>query len=195
MLRRRAILDASQTLFGRHGLRKVTTDDIAREAHVSKSTIYRFYRNKQEILEDVVRGEMDELLGAIETAVAAESTVEGKLRAHLKTKIEAVHRLINLHGVTCETMAEHWDRADRLRERFLAAETRIVADILSLGAENGSLEIADVEGTAHILVAALRSLEYPWVIEGTNLSAAGQIDTMLNILLNGLRKRDRNDLT
>ena len=190
MSRRQDILEASQHLFGRHGLRRVTTDDIAREAHVSKATIYKLYRNKQEILEAVVRKEMDELLSRIEAAVAAEDTVEGRLRAHLLTKIGTVHELINLHSVTSESLAEHWEHAAGLRERFVAEETRIIRDILAAGVESGGLVVGDVAVTAHLLAAALRSLESPWDVDGLDLSVEDQADAMLKILLDGLRRRE-----
>lgn len=189
MDKKQQILDAAQQLFGRHGLKKVTTDDIARDARVSKATIYQLYRNKREILSDVVRHEMDVLLARIKTAVAAESTVEGKLRAHLLTKIGAVHQLVNLHKVTSESMAEHWDQAPALRERFVAEETGIVREILAGGVDRGELEISDIALTAQLLAVALKSLEYPWSFPGKKLSVTRQVDHMLNIVLDGLRRR------
>ncbi|MCP4573895.1 MAG: TetR/AcrR family transcriptional regulator [bacterium] len=189
MEKKQQILDAAQQLFGHHGLKKVTTDDIARAAHVSKATIYNVYRNKQEILLDVVSQEMDELLARIEAAVNEESTVEGKLRAHLLTKIGTVHKLVNLHKVTSESMAEHWDQAPVLRDRFVAEEIRVVREILTDGVAREGLVIADVEITSRLLVVALKSLEYPWALDGTDLSVPDQVGHMLTIVLDGLRRR------
>jgi len=188
--KRQTILTTAQHLFGRYGLKKVTTDEIARAAHVSKATIYQYYGNKKDILADVVRNEMDELLGAIDAAVAAERTVETKLRAHLLTKIAAVHELINLHHVTNESLAELWDGAKDLRDKFLAEETRVIRDILQGGVDEGRLEIENVQATAHFMSLSLGSLECPWDVDGLNLTVPEQTDIMLDIMLNGLRKRE-----
>jgi AcrR family transcriptional regulator len=184
------ILEAAQRLFGQHGIRKVTTDDIAREARASKATIYKLYPNKHEILKTVVDREMTQLMENIEAAVAAQTTVADKLRAHLMTKIGTVHHLINLHSVTSETMAQHWEHAPILRNRFQAEEARVIGEILEFGIENENLAVVDVKVTAHLLAASLKSLESPWDVKDLNLTIDEQADHMLNLLLNGLRKRD-----
>jgi len=183
------ILRAAQHLFGRHGLKKVTTDDIAREARVSKATIYKTYRNKQEILKDVVGHELEELLSRIRAEVEIQDTVKGQLRAHLLTKISTVHQLVNLHSVSRESMAEHWGEAQALREQFVQAEARVLEDILNKGVEAGELEVPNVKATALFMVVSLQALEYPWVIEGLNVSVVEQVDLMLELMMNGLQKR------
>lgn len=184
------ILASAQKLFSAHGLKKVTTDDIAREAHVSKATIYKLYRNKQEILKDVVRLEMEELLTEIREAVAAQTSVEDRLGAHLQTKIAKVHHLINLHRVTRATMAEYWEEAEVLRKKFMLEESNILQGILDEGRKSGEFEVENVAATALFMVVSLQSLEYPWSVEGLNMTVQDQVDCMLDILLRGLRKRN-----
>jgi len=186
------ILCSAQRLFARHGLKKVTTDDIAREAHVSKSTIYARYQNKQDILRAVVQMEMEELWHKIVDAVEEQPTVEAKLRAHLLTKIGSVRELINLHQITSESLAEHWEHAGRLRDEFVVREAAIIGEILATGVRREGLEIADIETTALLMAASLRSLEDPWAMAPLKLSLEEQVDAMLCIILNGLRPRPRS---
>ncbi len=77
------ILQAAQKLFGQFGLKKVTIEDIAKEASVSKVTLYKYFRNKDDIFEEVVRFEGDQMFRAIEAAVARETDTAGKFKAHL----------------------------------------------------------------------------------------------------------------
>jgi len=63
---------AAQPLFSRFDLKKVTTDDIAKRARISKAFIYRYYCKKKEIFDDVVAYEVNQLLTAISEAVDAE---------------------------------------------------------------------------------------------------------------------------
>src|SRR5436305_8234580 len=44
-----AILDAMDTLMARYGYRKTTMDDLAREAGISKRTIYLYFPSKEEV--------------------------------------------------------------------------------------------------------------------------------------------------
>ena len=52
-----AILDAAVVEFERHGFRRVALDDVARRAGVSRTTIYRRFANKGELVAAVVERE------------------------------------------------------------------------------------------------------------------------------------------
>ena len=126
----------------------------------------------------------------ITVAVDAEHSVESKLRAHLLTKINSVHQLINLHHVTTDSMREYWEYARELHDEFVAAESRLIQGILEWGVENEGLDVPVIDATAYFMARSLESLENPWVIEGLNLTVTSQVDIMLGIVLNGLRGRD-----
>src|SRR5438105_94189 len=70
---RRVALD----LFSRHGFDHVTTDDIAAAAEVSKSTFYRYFESK----EDVLLGPAAEKLEHMRAALAARPVDEAPLAA------------------------------------------------------------------------------------------------------------------
>lgn len=52
---RAPILDVTYRLLEEHGYAAVTTDDIANAAHVSKATIYRLWRTKQQLVVSATR--------------------------------------------------------------------------------------------------------------------------------------------
>lgn len=52
-----AILDAALVEFERHGVRRVALDDVARRAGVSRTTIYRRFANRDELVSAVVERE------------------------------------------------------------------------------------------------------------------------------------------
>ncbi len=52
-----AILDAAVVEFERHGLRRVALDDVARGAGVSRTTIYRRFANRDELVAAVIERE------------------------------------------------------------------------------------------------------------------------------------------
>jgi AcrR family transcriptional regulator len=49
-----AILDAALVEFDRHGIRKVSLDDVARRAGVSRTTIYRRFTNRDDLVAAVM---------------------------------------------------------------------------------------------------------------------------------------------
>jgi TetR/AcrR family transcriptional regulator, cholesterol catabolism regulator len=48
------IIQRSENLFFRYGIRSVTMDDIARELGISKKTLYQFFENKNQLLTDMM---------------------------------------------------------------------------------------------------------------------------------------------
>lgn len=63
-----AILDAALAEFDRHGIRKVALDDVARRAGVSRTTIYRRFANR----DDLVAAVMDRENARLFADIAAE---------------------------------------------------------------------------------------------------------------------------
>lgn len=62
-----AILDAAVVEFERHGFRRVALDDVARRARVSRTTIYRRFSNKDELVAAVIERENVRLFADIAT--------------------------------------------------------------------------------------------------------------------------------
>ena len=60
-----AILDAAVVEFERHGFRRVALDDVARRARVSRTTIYRRFSNKDELVVAVIERENARLFADI----------------------------------------------------------------------------------------------------------------------------------
>ncbi|WP_234713968.1 helix-turn-helix domain-containing protein, partial [Mycolicibacterium chlorophenolicum] len=59
------ILDAAVVEFERHGFRRVALDDVARRAGVSRTTIYRRFANKDELVGAVIERENTRLFADI----------------------------------------------------------------------------------------------------------------------------------
>ncbi|PRC48388.1 TetR family transcriptional regulator, partial [Mycobacterium sp. ITM-2017-0098] len=61
------ILDAAVVEFERHGFRRVALEDVARRAGVSRTTIYRRFANKDELVGAVIERENVALFADIAT--------------------------------------------------------------------------------------------------------------------------------
>lgn len=180
---------AAQALFSQFGLKKVTTDEIARQARVSKATIYRYYRNKREIFDAVVAYEADQLMSAITEAVNKETSVVSKLRAYLLSKMGKLRDLVNLFNVTRETWSERWPLGTEVQDQILDRQKKIVANILEFGNETGELQVKNVELTAHLMVVSLQSIEYRWEFNSLEIPLPVYVDQMLDVIINGIKKR------
>jgi AcrR family transcriptional regulator len=67
----RAILDAALVEFERHGFRRVALDDVARRAGVSRTTIYRRFSNRDDLVGAVIERENVSLFSDIAAELKA----------------------------------------------------------------------------------------------------------------------------
>lgn len=66
---RARIMSAARALFLERGFLRTTSDDIAAELGMSKATLYRMFRSKEDILRAVVRETMAEILTGVESLI------------------------------------------------------------------------------------------------------------------------------
>jgi AcrR family transcriptional regulator len=74
------VLEAAKTVFLRHGFRRVTMQDVADEAGISRPALYLIYPNKEEIFLAAIRNMTAVSMRAIREGLAAHATVESKLQ-------------------------------------------------------------------------------------------------------------------
>src|SRR5688500_5971330 len=63
---RRLILDTAQTLFGQHGIDRVTMADIIAASGLMRSTIYQYFSNKDEIVWAIVQHTLEHSTAAVQ---------------------------------------------------------------------------------------------------------------------------------
>ncbi|GAA2094501.1 TetR/AcrR family transcriptional regulator [Actinomadura alba] len=73
------ILDAALEQFGTYGLRRVAMEDVARRARVARTTIYRRFAGKEQLVQAVILRECRSFLATIAEAIEDLSTPEDAL--------------------------------------------------------------------------------------------------------------------
>ena len=60
--RRQAILDAALAVFAERGFEAARLDDVAARAGVAKGTLYLYFRDKEALFEELVRGAVSPII-------------------------------------------------------------------------------------------------------------------------------------
>jgi AcrR family transcriptional regulator len=69
--RRQAILDAALSVFAERGFEAARLDDVAARAGVAKGTLYLYFRDKEALFEELVRGAVSPIIEAVSRAASA----------------------------------------------------------------------------------------------------------------------------
>lgn len=170
---REAILDAAMTLFAEHGFDGVTVNDIAARAEIGRTTFFRYFTDKQELLfadDDAIERAM---LDALDTAAGphapigdALETATGITQAGLLALTAVIvrragwlplrERLIAAHpALTARALVKEREYAKLAVERLIEHGATPATAILAVGIATACYQTAQATATAeHLSTAA-----------------------------------------
>jgi len=189
MEKKNAIINSARILFARYGYNKTSVDEIARKSHIAKSTIYSYFRSKEDIFKEVIYQESRILYEEINNAICKESNPSEKLRAYVITKMKYLKKMVNYYSTLKDEYWEHYSFIEKIRRKSTREELKIVKAILKEGVSRGDFTIKDVNLTSFAIVTAVKGLEYQWAVDFEMSKIHKNIDYLLDVLFNGIKKR------
>jgi AcrR family transcriptional regulator len=117
--RRQAILDAALTVFAAQGYEAARLEDVAARAGVAKGTLYLYFKDKEALFEDLVRGAVTPIMERVGTAALAPDMKPAQIvamffalfqREVLGTKRKLLLRLIIAEGPRFPAIANFYYR-------------------------------------------------------------------------------------
>ncbi len=117
--RRQAILDAALHVFAERGFEAARLDDVAARAGVAKGTLYLYFRDKEALFEELVRGAVSPIIEAVSKAASAPDVPASAIletffalfqKEVLGTKRKLLLRLIIAEGPRFPRVAEFYHR-------------------------------------------------------------------------------------
>jgi TetR/AcrR family transcriptional regulator, repressor for uid operon len=155
--RREDLLSAAGRRFVAVGIRKTTMEDIAREAEAGKATLYRHFRNKDAVIDDLLEREGERFTRALERGAAGHETAAGRIEGAFLAGI----RFFVDHPILTKGRDEEpgillpriTAGGGPLVRRGLALFTRLIAD----GVATGELRPVDPPAAAEVVVRLILS--------------------------------------
>lgn len=87
------ILNKAQELFWKHGIKRVTVEEICKEAEVSKMTFYRYFSNKLELAKAVIKHVFDDGMEQYRELMKSDDSFEKKIEIQLLKKFEGTREV------------------------------------------------------------------------------------------------------
>ncbi len=84
------LIGATLACVSRQGVAKITVDDVAREAGMGRATLYRYFPNKQALLEATLNAEVTRISRAINSAGASQPELDDALLAMMSVAASEV---------------------------------------------------------------------------------------------------------
>ena len=156
------ILQAAENVFQKWGFNKTTMEDIAPEAGKGKSTIYYYYKSKEEIFEVLAAKELNAIFERTKAAIDKIDSSKEKLKKYVTISINELKKTASIHPVVKGEMKGHKELIDKIRRQLDMREESTVLKILKRGFELGefrSLRKSELGKAASVVVGIVRGLE------------------------------------
>lgn len=185
------VILAAQKLFQQFGLRKTTMEDIAKAMGKGKSTLYYYYKSKDEVFDAVVTKEIEEVFKKTRSAIERVNTAEEKFKVYLKISLKAVKSKVNLYKIVRSELADEPSTINKQIKKFNTGEYLVIKEILNLGIENKEFTSSlkdEIDLLAYSIMSALRSLAVDMAIEEKFPNWEERLTILGDIMIRGLKK-------
>jgi len=175
------------------GLKKTTMEDIAKAVGKSKSTLYYYFKDKEEIFDRVINLEMDELFQTIKSSVDRQADAIGMLKAYMVTKLKTLRDKTNLYRFAIEEdfQGRLNNEFTNLRTRYDGEEKKLLELILSKGVTDNlfTSEIKiEIELLSELLVSCIRGIEVDVISNKKYRNLEEKAGVLVDFLIKGIGK-------
>jgi AcrR family transcriptional regulator len=181
------IVLVAQKTFQRYGFRKTTMDEIAYEARKGKSSLYYYFKSKEEVFQAVVEKEAGLLRSEINMNINKCSSAVEKLHVYINTRMEGFKNWGNFYVALKDDYLSNLDFIEKIRAKYDKNEIESITQIIHEGIENKEFKNMNAELTAKTIVIAMKGLEIPLLsADDMETNFKKEISNMLEILFHGI---------
>lgn len=186
---RNLLIKIAGKVFHTFGYKKTTMEDIAEAAGKGKSSIYYYFKSKDEIYQSVVLKEAVIFRRTIIDAIKKAEHPSDKIKVYVLTRMNIINIYTNFHSALKDEKLLTIDFVRRLNNLYDDEEIRLFKEILEEGVEKQYFKIYDIELAAVAIVMAMKGIESMLFRTNNKEIFTTRMDDLINIILYGIVKR------
>ncbi len=160
--RRKQIIDAATKSFSQFGYKATTMDQVSKLADVGKGTIYTFFRNKEELFEEIILSLIDEMKTTADEAI-------DPTRTFYENAHHSLYKILEFrleHQLTIKLFQEKGEFGTQIVHNMMdKLEKEIIHYIkekVERAIQKGEIKECDPELTAFIMLKLYVTLIFDW---------------------------------
>lgn len=187
------ILESADIVFQRQGLNSTTMEDIARQSGKGKSTLYHYFRSKDEILFEIINREKNNFFEIVQNAISKEVKAIKKIEVFYLQKFAALKKVTNLYNILLQETKEAITQKGSIsmwRSQYDEKEIMIIKSILQYGIITGEFKVFkedELDHLAFIFTSTQRAVELDLLIYDKVDEIEKYISTLIDLIINGLK--------
>ncbi|AKL98358.1 TetR/AcrR family transcriptional regulator [Endomicrobium proavitum] len=183
-----SILAAASKRFARYGFYKTTIEDIASDLNKVKSSLYYYFKTKEEIFKAVMEAELEEFAGALRESVEKESSPKEKLRVFICSHLKIFLKLMQGYCTLSEIYFSKHETVEDLRNVFDKREIALVEKIIEDGNKNKEFNAAEPRSCAYVILTAIKGAEQQYFENKNSKNTLTLSKTLADILVRGISR-------
>ena len=182
------IIETATKIFSKFGMKKSTMDEIAKKIRMGKSTLYHYFKNKEEIFLTVVKRESDILRENLIRAVTEADNPKDKFKAYAITRMRNLKELRNYYATLTDEYLSMYSFSEKIRKEFREFEFNTLKEIFNEGIQKQIFDIEDPELIAETIIIVFKGFEYQFITNETYLNVENHLDVIIDVFFNGILK-------
>lgn len=187
-MKKEQIIEAARNLFHKYGFKKVSMDEIAKEAGVTKKTIYMYFASKEELLKYFILEQIEKMKNIIEE-------IESQNYDFYETVNKAIYKLLKYkkeqNFLSIIAKEAEWLKKPVVVQNLKLIDEQIqnyIKDKLKKAKEKGYIYYEDLDITALLIYKMYIALMFEWNDRDKELDEQMIANNISEILKKGLRK-------
>lgn len=184
------ILRAAMGLFRAYGLDKTTMEDIAEAAGKGKSTLYYYFKTKEDVFYAVASLERGSAFREIEKAVNACKTAADRVRVLFSVRRRIIATKAKLYPLIFKETTKHLEFFGKMRRENNMEAINLLTRILEEGVASGQFKAIKKDDCGAIAVtamAALHGMDLELLLDNKIVPDCDKMEIMSDIFIRGLK--------
>jgi len=182
------ILETASGLYLKYGLKKVTMDDISKAVGKSRTSIYYYYKNREEVFQAVLDNLIKEVISEIDLSMNKRTSFEEKINefciAKVKTSQEraSFFRAIET-GMDAEEKSKHMTDA---HDRMMEAEKNLLLKVFAKSITDNEIpkvSLKEQETVIFILLSSIRGIRREMVLKNNFKNLNPIVNTLTSMVI------------
>jgi AcrR family transcriptional regulator len=188
---RQEVLEVALRLFSEKGYHNVSMHEIAKEAEFAIGTLYKFFRNKEDLYQALILQLSDRFHGALKSVIGADTEEIETLRAYVRVKGEIFrNNVAAIRLYFAETRGARFNMTAGLEQEIRRRHRKTLSSLAAIFERGMSRKRFRRVAAPFHLATALDSIAnaflFLWMEDPQGQPYPEEPDTILNILFKGL---------
>ncbi len=185
------LINIAQRIFSRLGYDRTTMEIIAREAGKGKSTLYYYFKNKEEIFAAVIEQQGKKIQNELLKIINQNIDTRKLLKKYVLKRYQLVNELINYYNVLKDDYLRNMPLVEKYRKQHDEFEFMAIKNILIKGIDREEIGIDEhkIDDVAMAIAVAIKGLEIPVFFDHGIREFESKIDMLIDVLFDGIAKK------